>query len=64
MTEETDALAVVVSEETREISIAARGDLEVNVNIERLQELLTRHKPARPPSLDRPSEPEWKRAQL
>jgi diadenylate cyclase len=64
VTEETDALAVVVSEETRQISIAARGDLESNVNIERLQELLTRHKPSRPASLDRPPEPEWKRAQL
>src|SRR6202042_3507079 len=34
VTEETDALGVVVSEETRQISIAARGDLESNVTIE------------------------------
>jgi diadenylate cyclase len=64
VTEETDALAVVVSEETGQISIAARGDLESNINVERLQEWLTRHKPAGPPSMDRPPEPEWKRAQL
>ena len=63
VTEETDALAVVVSEETGQISVAARGDLESDVNIERLQEWLTRYKPAGPASLDRPPEPEWKRAQ-
>jgi diadenylate cyclase len=64
VTEETDALAVVVSEETRHISVAARGELESDVTIERLQEWLTRHKPAGPASMDRPPEPEWKRAQL
>jgi diadenylate cyclase len=64
VTEETDAVAVVVSEETSHISIAARGDLEPNVSIERLQEWLTRNRPVGPPSMDRPPEPEWKRAQL
>lgn len=64
VTEETDALAVVVSEETSQISIATRGELETNVSIERLQERLTRHRPARPMSVDRPPEPEWKQAQL
>ena len=43
ITEETDALAVVVSEETRQISIASRGDLEPDVTLERVRERLTRH---------------------
>jgi diadenylate cyclase len=63
ITEETDAVAVVVSEQTRQISVAARGDLEMNVSIERLQEFLTRNKASRD-GVDRPPEPEWKRAQL
>lgn len=41
VTEETDALAIVVSEETGQVSVASRGDLEVNVNRERLQIWLT-----------------------
>ena len=43
VTEETDALAIVVSEETGQISIASRGDLESDVSLERLHERLTRH---------------------
>src|SRR5277367_3305809 len=34
ITEETDAVAIVVSEETRQISIAARGDLEGDVSLD------------------------------
>jgi diadenylate cyclase len=41
ITEETDALAVVVSEETRQISIAARGDIEPDVSLDRVRERLT-----------------------
>ncbi len=41
VTEETDALAIVVSEETGQISVASRGDLESNVTIERVQAWLT-----------------------
>ena len=40
-TEENDAIAVVVSEETQKISVAMRGQLEVGVSEERLVELLT-----------------------
>lgn len=47
VTEETDALAVVVSEETRQISIASRGDLEEDVALERVRERLTRHNSGR-----------------
>jgi len=51
ITEDTDALAVVVSEQTWRISIAARGELEMDVSLERLLEWLTRHTalgPSRP----------------
>jgi diadenylate cyclase len=41
ITEETDALAVVVSEETRQISIASRGDIEPDVSLDRVRERLS-----------------------
>jgi diadenylate cyclase len=47
VTEETDALAVVISEETGRMSIAARGDLEQDVTLERVRERLTRHSSGR-----------------
>lgn len=43
ITEDTDALAVVVSEETSQISIAWRGELEHDVSLDRLRERLTHH---------------------
>lgn len=43
VTEETDALAVVVSEETGQISIAWRGELEPDVSLDRLRNRLTHH---------------------
>jgi diadenylate cyclase len=43
VTEGTDALAVVVSEETGQISIAWRGELEADVSLDRLRERLTHH---------------------
>jgi diadenylate cyclase len=43
VTEETDALALVVSEETGKISIAWRGELESDVSFDRLRERLTHH---------------------
>ncbi|HUA84100.1 MAG TPA: diadenylate cyclase CdaA [Bryobacteraceae bacterium] len=45
ITEETDALALVISEENQQISLAARGDLESDVTLERVRERLTRHVP-------------------
>lgn len=41
ITEEADCLAVVVSEETRKISIAAFGEIEMDVPIARVEQLLT-----------------------
>ncbi len=61
VTEETDAIAVVVSEETGQISIAARGDMEPDVGLERVQEWLLHHTSGRPAKLDREIEAEWKR---
>ena len=48
VTEETDALAIVVSEENGQISVASRGDLEPNVSVERLESWLTHHTAGRP----------------
>jgi len=61
VTEESDALAIAVSEETGRISAALRGDLESDVSIDRLEELLTRHGRVKkaPPA----AEPEWKRVE-
>jgi diadenylate cyclase len=61
VTEESDALAIAVSEETGEISAALRGDLESDVSFDRLEELLTRH--TRVKNIPPPAEPEWKRVQ-
>jgi diadenylate cyclase len=43
ITEETDCLSVIVSEETGWISIAAFGEIELNVTIERAEERLLEH---------------------
>lgn len=43
ITEETDCLALVVSEETGGLSVAAFGDIERNVTIERVDERITQH---------------------
>lgn len=43
VTEDTDALAVVVSEETGHVSVAWRGELEGNISLDRLRERLTDH---------------------
>jgi diadenylate cyclase len=61
VTEESDALAIAVSEETGQISAALRGDLEADVSLERLEELLTRHVNVKktPPT----PEPKWKQVE-
>jgi diadenylate cyclase len=43
VTEDTDALAIVVSEETGQVSVAWRGELEPDVSLDRLRERLTHH---------------------
>ncbi len=48
VTEGTDALAVVVSEETGAISIAWRGELEADVWLDRLRERLSHHSAGTP----------------
>jgi diadenylate cyclase len=58
ITEETDAVAVVVSEETGAISLAVAGNIERDLTVERLRErlssLLRRYAPA--PTLHTPME--------
>ena len=43
ITEETDCLSLIVSEETGRISIAAFGDIEVDVSLKRVETRLARH---------------------
>lgn len=43
ITEETDCLAIIVSEETGLISVAAFGDIETGVTIERVDERINQH---------------------
>jgi diadenylate cyclase len=43
ITEESDALALIVSEETGTISVASAGEMESGVTIERLEQRIRRH---------------------
>jgi diadenylate cyclase len=43
ITEETDCLSLIVSEETGQISVAAFGDIETGVTIERVDERIQQH---------------------
>ena len=43
ITEETDCLSLIVSEETGQISVAAFGDIESGINIERVDERIQQH---------------------
>jgi diadenylate cyclase len=58
ITEETDAVAVIVSEETGTISVAVSGSIECELTVERLRErlgtLLRRYAPT--PTLPSPAE--------
>jgi diadenylate cyclase len=57
VTEETDCLAIVVSEETGQISLGWRGDLEPDVSIDRVRDRLTIATSGR--QRDRAAEPQW-----
>jgi hypothetical protein len=48
VTEEADCMALIVSEETGKISIAAGGEIEMDVKQERLDERVSRHYGQRP----------------
>jgi diadenylate cyclase len=43
ITEESDALALIVSEETGAISVASAGEMESGVSVERVEERIRRH---------------------
>lgn len=58
ITEDTDALAVVVSEQAWRVSIAAHGELEMDVTLERLLEWLTHHTTLGPSRAERAPEVE------
>jgi diadenylate cyclase len=59
ITEETDALAVVVSEETWQVSIAWRGDLEADVTLDRVRERLTKHSTGRVRKAEAMADGQW-----
>lgn len=63
VTEETDALSVVVSEETGHVSIGWRGELEPDVSLERLRERLTQHATGSRRATHSAAEPELGRVQ-
>lgn len=48
ITEEADCISLVVSEETGRISIAAFGEIELDVSLRRVEERLAKHKDAKP----------------
>lgn len=51
LSEETDAVVIVVSEETSRISVAQRGRIEVGVDLPRLKQILSGAVPDRPKRL-------------
>jgi diadenylate cyclase len=64
VTEESDAIAVIVSEETGQIALAVRGELETDLSIARLRELLTHHTAGRVYRPSRLPQRAWERAEL
>jgi diadenylate cyclase len=56
VTEETDCLAIVASEQTGRVSVAAFGEIEQGVSLRRLDELMARHFGRRGPSPVLPEE--------
>jgi diadenylate cyclase len=75
ITEETDCISLIVSEETGRLSIAAFGEIESDVSLRRVEERLTDHKNTKPlhhQQAGAPAShgaeaadeaPEWKRAE-
>jgi diadenylate cyclase len=63
VTEEGDALAVVISEESGHISIAWRGELESDVALDRLRARLIHHATGGHVRTERTTEPQLRRAQ-
>lgn len=62
VTEETDALAIVVSEASGKIAVALRGDIEPDVSLDRLREMVTHHGLGRSRRVELGPEPRWKQA--
>jgi diadenylate cyclase len=64
ITEESDCLAIVVSEETGHISVATFGEIEQDITLRRLDEVMAKHFGRRGPSpvlnADAPVESVWK----
>jgi diadenylate cyclase len=56
ITEETDCLAIVVSEQTGRVSVAAFGEIEQGVTLRRVDELMAKHFGRRGPSPVLPGE--------
>jgi len=63
ITEETDALALVVSEETSRISLASRGELEADISLDRVRERLIRHATGRQQKREIAPGREWNQAE-
>lgn len=63
VTEESSALAIVLSEESGQLSLALRGELKGNVSPEFVREMLTLFSSGRSPRAESPVEPVLKRAQ-
>jgi diadenylate cyclase len=63
VTEETDALSIVVSEESGQIAIAMRGDIEPDVSLERVHETLTHYASGRGGRHEPAVETNWKQAE-
>ena len=63
VTEETDCLSLIVSEETACISVAAFGDIELDVTPERLEQRITEHLIRRKIPQLRPKQQAWREEQ-
>jgi diadenylate cyclase len=63
VTEESDALAIVLSEETGQLSTALRGELDADASLDHVREMLTRYSAGRNPPVEPALAAELKRAQ-